>query len=161
MKIFSLVLLLGLALNEASANPPPPPGVTPPRDTLVFIPSGGGIKGTARMFRLTLTPDSCDKGYRVQLIKAPGIAQNYSLNWKEIHRGDCPETLNSSLQYSRTKMYRLDDGSFLYEALQGTSEVSLSDWSKLKGDTLPKWVAEIDGELYLALEVDLSERPAD
>ncbi len=162
MKFFSLVLLLGLSVNQAHATPPPQDGHGLPPGLGVFVPHGGGIKGTARMFPLTIDPQPCDRGYRVQLIKMPGIAQLYRTIVKEIRRDGCTEPFTPEQSDSvRTKLWKLDDGTRMYEAEQGSLKLKLSDKTGMQKDPLPTWVAEIDGELYFALTVDRSETPAE
>lgn len=146
MKLSLSALFLLIGLNAMAS----PPGTPFPFNS--FVPSGGGIKGEAKVFPLTLETADCDKGYSLQLIKSPGLVRRFRFIAQEIYRGACEEgKLDEQLLIHNDLTEKSGaDGSMIFTSNRGNIAFQLSDRRYVKADTQPAWVALIDGMYYQA-----------
>jgi hypothetical protein len=159
MKLFPLIAVLVLGANLSLATPPPQNPGDPMPHFPVFVPSGGGYKGAAKLFPLTVKGDACDRGWLVKLLKTPGILGRYRVLATEIHRGEC-ETDNREL--TQTDFLSLnsrdEQGTDRYWT-RDSDEFILVDSRYSKDKSQPTWVARIGGRYFQATIVSDTDLP--
>ncbi len=153
MKLSLLAALLCLSLNVSQASQPGSP-FSP------FVPSGGGYKGAARLFPLTLESDPCDRGFSVKLVKSPGLVRRFRLFVQETYRGICTEPkLYAQLEIYNVVEENKADGTVLFTASQTPEGFVLSDRRGVKANSQPTWVALIGAQYYQATVVSEGDLP--
>lgn len=143
---FSLLFIL-VSLNAFASQP----GDRLPFGT--FVPGGGGFKGAAKLFKLSLETSPCDQGYIVKIVKAPGLVRRFRLFVQETYRGQCqlPDLSDKQLDYNADESTG-KDGGVIFTAAQGADLITLVDRRWIKTDQ-PAWVALIGTTLYQSTEI--------